>query len=74
MWIVALAKWILIPLQKWPTGYPIAPSETSRWVETSSALLDWVWIIIMLLAPALLNFLPHDSVSIAPKKEDSTAA
>lgn len=58
MWIVALAKWVLIPLQKWPNGYPIAPSETTRWLETSSAMLDWVWILIMLLAPALLGLLP----------------
>ena len=69
MWIVALAKWVLIPLQKWPTGYPIAPSETSRWVETGSAMLDGVWILIMLLAPALLNFLPQVPDSITSNEE-----
>jgi len=58
MWIVTLAKWILIPFQMWPNGYPIAPSETTRWLETSSAMLDWVFLLIMLLAPALLNLLP----------------
>ncbi|HSG43361.1 MAG TPA: hypothetical protein VLA72_09430, partial [Anaerolineales bacterium] len=63
MWIVAIAKWVLIPLQKWPTGYPIAPSETSRWLEASSAMLDWVFILIMLLAPALLNLLPSPTNS-----------
>jgi hypothetical protein len=72
MWIVALAKWVLIPLQKWPTGYPIAPSETSRWVETGSAMLDWVWILIMLLAPALLNLLPSPTNSGI--KEDASIA
>lgn len=72
MWIVALAKWVLIPLQKWPTGYPIAPSETSRWVETGSAMLDWVWILIMLLAPALLNLLPSPTNSGI--KEDASPA
>ena len=69
MWIVALAKWVLIPLQKWPTGYPIAPSETSRWVETGSAMLDWAWILIMLLAPALLKFLPQSPDSITSNEE-----
>jgi len=61
MWIVTIAKWVLIPLQKWPTGYPVAPSEASRWIETSSAIFGWVWILIMLLAPALLNLLPTPS-------------
>jgi hypothetical protein len=58
MWIVALAKWALIPLQKWPTGYPAAPSETTRWVETGSTIVGWIWILIMLMAPALLSLLP----------------
>ena len=58
MWIVALAKWILIPFQKWPTGYPVAPSETSRWVETGSAMVNWVLVLFMLIAPAMLNLFP----------------
>jgi hypothetical protein len=57
-WIVALAKWVLIPLQKWPTGYPIAPSEASRWVETGSTLLSWLFILGILSAPALTKWLP----------------
>jgi hypothetical protein len=74
MWIVALAKWALIPLQKWPTGYPISPSETTRWVETGSAMLGWVWILFMLLAPALLKFLPQAPDPITPKKEEPVTA
>ena len=74
MWIVALAKWGLIPLQKWPTGYPVAPSETSRWAETGSAMVNWVWILLMLLAPALLNWLPQAPSPIVSKKEDSVIA
>ena len=70
MWIVALAKWVLIPLQKWPTGYPVAPSEASRWVETSSAMIGWVEILIMLVAPALLNLLP---LSPAPNVQEDIA-
>lgn len=59
MWIIALAKWVLIPLQKWPTGYPVSPSEATRWLETGSAMIGWVWILILLLVPALLNLLPQ---------------
>jgi len=57
-WIIVLAKWVLIPLQKWPTGYPVAPSEATRWVETSGVMIGQVCILIMLIAPALLNLLP----------------
>ena len=73
-WIVTLAKWILIPFQKWPDGYPIAPSETIRWVETGSELVGWVWILIMLLAPALLNFLPPTPGIITSKEENPVNA
>jgi hypothetical protein len=74
MWIVALAKWVLIPLQKWPTGYPVAPSEASRWVETSSAMIGWVWILIMMIAPVLLNLLPQAPSPIVSKEEDPVIA
>ena len=71
MWIVALAKWTLIPLQKWPTGYPVAPSEAARWVEPGSAMISWGWILVMLIAPALLSLLsssppPNVQEDIAP--------
>ncbi|MEJ2599447.1 MAG: hypothetical protein P8Z00_14015 [Anaerolineales bacterium] len=58
MWIVALAKWVLIPLQAWPDGFPVAPSPATRWFETGSALIDWGLIVLMLCMPALLNLLP----------------
>jgi hypothetical protein len=70
MWIVALAKWVLIPLQEWPTGYPVAPSEATRWVETSGALIGWAFYLIIFLAPALLNLLPQTSSSTVSSEED----
>lgn len=57
-WVIALAKWVLIPLQMWPTGYPIAPSDASRWVETGSTLLSWLFTLGILSASALLTWLP----------------
>jgi hypothetical protein len=74
MWFVALAKWMLIPLQEWPTGYPVAPSEATRWVETGSAMINWVFILIMLIAPALLNLLPQAPNPILSKEEDPVSA
>jgi hypothetical protein len=67
MWTVIFAKWLLIPLQKWPSGYPVAPSEATRWVETSGELVSWAGILIILIAPALLNLLPPASGHVAPK-------
>ena len=66
LWIVALAKWLLVPLQKWPTGYPIAPSLTSRWVETGDTLMIWLFFLGILVAPALTKWLPPlpDPVSV----------
>jgi hypothetical protein len=74
MWIVALAKWVLIPLQKWPTGYPVSPSEATRWVETGSALVGWLCILIMLVAPALLDLLPRAPGPIVSREEDPVTA
>jgi hypothetical protein len=73
MWTVALAKWVLIPLQEWPTGYPIAPSETSRWVETGSAVSGWVCILLMLIAPALLNLQTRASRPSDTQTEDAAS-
>ena len=70
MWTVAFAKWTLIPLQKWPIGYPVSPSEATRWTETGSAILAWVVIILMMLAPALLGLLPSKPDPIAPEAEN----
>ena len=74
MWIIALAKWVLIPLQKWPTGYPVSPSEATRWLETGSAMIGWVWILVMLLAPALLSFMPQSPDAIESSKRGPVAA
>jgi hypothetical protein len=65
LWIVALAKWMLVPLQKWPTGYPIAPSVTSRWVETGDTLLFWLFMMGVLIAPALTKWLPPSPDPVA---------
>ncbi len=69
-WIVTLAKWILIPLQKWPTGYPIAPSVASRWHETGSTLLSWLFILGILCAPALMSWLPPLTESLPAEGEE----
>ena len=74
MWIVALAKWVLIPLQKWPTGYPVSPSEVTRWVEVGRAMIGWVLALAMLLAPALLGLVPRTPDPVVRSESDLVVA
>jgi hypothetical protein len=67
LWITTLAKWLLVPLQEWPTGWPVAPNEASRWVETSYTFMSWGGFMVVMFAPALLDLLPR-SQSV-PEKE-----
>jgi len=70
-WTVALAKWILIPLQMWPTGYPIAPSVTSRWFETGDTLIIWLFFLGILCAPVLTKWLSPLTDPILAEQADS---
>ena len=74
MWVIALAKWVLIPFQKWPMGYPVSPSPTTRWVETGGTLIGWICILAALTAPALLNLFPGAPGAILSKEENITTA
>lgn len=53
MWTVAIGKWIIVPLQDWPGTHSSGDIFESGW-----AIISWVAIIIVMLAPALLNLLP----------------
>lgn len=53
MWVVALGKWNLVPLQSWPVNL-----ESERLYETLAAISSWIVMIMTLLAPVLLNLLP----------------
>jgi hypothetical protein len=53
MWIVAIAKWNLVPMQNWPVNL-----EAERVYEPLAALGSWIATSMALIAPALLNLLP----------------
>ncbi|MFN2198776.1 MAG: hypothetical protein ACK2UW_21835 [Anaerolineales bacterium] len=74
MWLIALAKWVLIPYQMWPEGYPVSPSEATRWVETSSVLISWALMVLIMAAPVLLNRLPPAAGAEAPIEESLITA
>ena len=58
MWIVAVGKWVLVPIQDWGPYFASHPPETERWFVFYRTIVGWICIVIVLLAPALLNFLP----------------
>jgi len=53
MWIVAIGKWILVPMQNWPVNL-----ESERLFEPLWAISSWIVTIVALATPALLNLLP----------------
>jgi hypothetical protein len=59
MWVVAVGKWVLVPIQDWGPFFQRHPAETERWVEFWWTLAEWVGILIVLLIPALLGLLPR---------------
>jgi hypothetical protein len=58
MWIVAVGKWFLVPIQDWGPYLKSHPPETERWFEFYRTMAEWICIVIALLSPALLSFLP----------------
>jgi len=58
MWIVAVGKWFLFPIQDWGPIWKPPPPETERWFEFYQTMAGWIIIVIALLSPALLNLLP----------------
>jgi hypothetical protein len=59
MWIIAIGTWVLIPLQDWQERYSLISMQDLRWTDTSIAIIGWICILLAMMAPALLNFLPH---------------
>ena len=55
----AAGKWLIVPIQEWPTGSGLHPPASSRWPEALPTVVMWGWIMIVMAAPALLRLLPH---------------
>lgn len=59
MMAAALGKWLIVPIQEWPAGSGLHPPESSRWPEALPTAVMWGWIMIVMVAPALLALLPR---------------
>lgn len=57
MWIVAVGKWYLVPLQNWTGWFERYAPETERWFEAGRTIADWFCLVVALLLPALLSLL-----------------
>lgn len=72
MWIIAVGKWLIVPLQDWPVWFQWHPPETERWFAAGSTLAGWVCIVAAIIAPALLNLAPP--IPQPPQQEELTPA
>jgi hypothetical protein len=63
-WIAAIGKFYLVPLQTWGAFHGYQYDVYSRF-EFWRTLGEWGWVMLFLLAPALLTLIPH-SQEIAP--------
>lgn len=59
MWIVAIGKWNLVPMQNWPVDL-----DAERIFESLRTISSWVVTIAALTAPLLLNLLPRSQSPI----------
>ena len=71
MWIVAVGKWYLVPLQDWGPWFERYAPETERWFESLRTLADWFCLVIALLIPSALNLLPK---KVTPPQEELNPA
>jgi hypothetical protein len=74
MWTVAIAKWALIPRQGWLNPYLASPVQTTRWIEVGSTVTVWACMLLLLLAPTLLNRLPRLGFPAISHDTDSATA
>jgi hypothetical protein len=58
LWILAIGTWVLIPLQNWGRRYSLISMREVRWTSTSMVIIGWICILLVMMAPVLLNFLP----------------
>jgi len=66
MWVMAIGKWVIVPRQDWPQWFGWHPPETERWFESLGEVIAWAWMMVALLAPALLSLLPRVRRSRVP--------
>ena len=67
MWTAAAGQWLLTPLQDWANWVAWRPQLPDPRLESQRTLLEWGWMVLVLLLPKLLA-----SSSICCRREPST--
>jgi hypothetical protein len=60
-WLAAAGKWYLVPLQSWGARYGYS-LEMNRTLEVSSTLVQWGWVMLLMVAPSVLSLFPRPAV------------
>jgi hypothetical protein len=63
MWAAAFGQWVIVPLQAWPEWFQNHSPQNERWFEAGSTLIEWGWMALALLTPALLQRIARRRVS-----------
>jgi len=66
MWIMAVGKWIIVPLQDWPVWSSWHPPGIERWFESGREVITWVWMMVAVSGPGLLGLLPREKEATLP--------
>jgi hypothetical protein len=58
MWAAIASQWPVELVQDWGGWLQAQPLAQENWLATRQAILAWMWMVLTLLAPALLKLLP----------------
>lgn len=59
MWVVAMGLWMLVPRQDWAMWFRWLPPERVRWFEAERALIEWLWMVVVLTLPSIWVLIPR---------------
>jgi hypothetical protein len=72
-WIVAVGKWIVLPIQNWGGWYG-NDDWTYRRFELGRTLAEWGWVLFFMLLPALLTRIPRTKQPASVSEETRVPA
>jgi hypothetical protein len=58
MLISTAGKAVAAPNQDWYTYFLREPLQNEFWFEVELALLEWGWLVLILLIPGIMNLFP----------------
>jgi hypothetical protein len=58
IWVPAVVKWLVASDLTWSLRPHWRSFQITNWIDAGHTILDWGWMVLVLLAPALLGFFP----------------